>query len=235
MTRLCRFWANWETEIMGRRGGRSRARRRLRPGRHHAEARPSDRPRPRSGLPASFHRGALPRAPGSLLRSAPRSAAPPPPAAASRHRHAAATRSLVALPDLQRGARPDPLPAEARRARSASDFAGEAESVEPARRQHNRVEPALSPLAQARVDVLRSGSIASSGSSASSSAPANRRGADPSCRAAAQPSRTARHADPHAGCVRADDQAVDIRRRHVFGGVHGNVDPAGERGPPRAP
>ena len=110
-----------------------------------------------------------------------------------------------------------------------ADLAGEAEPVEPAGGEHDRVEPALAALAQPRVDVpaqrldrqlrLEREQLC---------APPHRRGADP-------------HPGPQLGGaaervagilarqVRADGETVGVRRGHVLRRVHGGVDPAVEQ------
>ena len=105
-----------------------------------------------------------------------------------------------------------------------ADLGGEAEPVEAARREHDRVEAALAALAQTRVDVpakrldrerrLEREQLC---------LPPRGRGADP------HPRRDLRRAAERIARivaleVRADDETRGIGGRHVLRRVHGDVD-----------
>ena len=122
-------------------------------------------------------------------------------------------------------ARPGPPPAAARPGRSGSPISrAEAEPVEPARGEDDRVEPALAALAQARVDVAAQRLDRERRLEREQlRAPAHRGGADahpgPELGRAAE-----RVARILARQVRADREPVGVRRGHVLRGVHGDVD-----------
>ena len=110
-----------------------------------------------------------------------------------------------------------------------ADLVGEPEPVEPAGGEHDRVEPALPTLAEARVDVAphrldRERRLERE----QLGAPPDRGGPDP--HPGADPVGSAQRVTRIlARRVRADDEAVGVGRRHVLRGVDGDVDPAVEQ------
>ena len=106
-----------------------------------------------------------------------------------------------------------------------ADLVAEPEPVEAARGKHNRVEPALDALAQARVDVAAQRLDRQLGHEREQlRAPAHRRRADAHARP--QLTRAAERVTRVLALeVRADRETVRIGRRHVLGRMHGDVDP----------
>ena len=109
------------------------------------------------------------------------------------------------------------------------DLGGETETIEPARRENDSVEPALASLAQARVDVPSQRLDRELGLEREQlRASPYRRCPDPQSRPQLR--------DTAEGVARilalqigADDEAVGVGRRHVLRRVHRDVDPPAEQ------
>ena len=132
---------------------------------------------------------------------------------------------LLAQSHLQRDGALPRLRQHVSRSEAKPDLAAETEAVEPARGEHDRVQPALPALPQARLHV-----------------PAQRLDRQARLeREQLRPPPHRRRPDPHprpqlgraaqrvprvvSRQVRADGKTVRVRGRHVLRGVHGNVDP----------
>ena len=136
---------------------------------------------------------------------------------------------LLAGTDLQRERALRRLRQHHVRLEPQADLVGEPETVEAARREDDRVEPALAALAQPRVDVAAQRLDRERGLEREQlCTPARGRRADAHLRLDRR--RTAERVARIVTLeIRADRETFGIARRHVLRAVHGDVDPAGEQ------